>query len=172
MRFAPLFCLALALSACRDESAEAPSPVPMTEEAVSFFCQMNVLEHGGPKGQVHLEHYPAPLFFGQTRDALAYLMRPEREARIIASYVSDMGAAPSWEDPGAENWIAAHAAFYVVGSGVAGGMGAPEIVPFADRTVAEAFALRNGGAVMAYPDIPDDAVFAPIDLSVPLKAPS
>ena len=80
----------LLLSACKEEMAEAPTPHPLTEEALSFFCQMNVLEHGGPKAQIHLEGQPAPLFFAQVRDGVAYLRSPERDARVSAVYVSDM----------------------------------------------------------------------------------
>ena len=119
----------LLLSACKEQMAEAPAPQPLTEEALSFFCQMNVLEHGGPKAQIHLEGQPAPLFFAQVRDGVAYLKSPERDARVTAVYVSDMGAAASWDAPGETNWVAAGKAAFVIGAGVAGGMGAPEVVP-------------------------------------------
>ena len=46
----------VALTACKEEQAAAPpAPVDLTETALSYFCQMNVAEHGGPKGQIHLE---------------------------------------------------------------------------------------------------------------------
>lgn len=154
-------CLAL-LAACQREAAEKPQAVAMTEVAVGHFCQMNLLEHPGPKAQVHLEGMPgAPLFFSQVRDALAYLRMPEQSHRIAAVYVSDMGRAPSWEAPGRDNWTAAEGAWYVVGSDRAGGMGAAEIVPFADGEAAERFASAQGGRVMELDDIPDAAVLAP-----------
>ena len=125
----------IALAACKEEQAAAlPDPVDLTETALSYFCQMNVAEHGGPKGQIHLEGYPAPLFFAQVRDMVAYLKSPERDADISAIYVSDMSVAQSWENPGISNWIPADKAVFVVGAPVAGGMGAPEIVPFAQTT--------------------------------------
>ncbi len=160
-----------ALAGCREDIA-APAPWDLTEEAVSFFCQMNVLDHGGPKGQVHLDGMPAPIFFAQVRDMVAYLKAPERDARILASYVSDMGAAPSWSDPGQGNWVPVDAAVFVVEAGVAGGMGAPEIVPFADPDAAAAFVARHGGRAVPLPEIPDDAAFGAVDPAATLETPS
>lgn len=164
---------ALALTACKEEEAKAPPPpMALTEEALSFFCQMNVSEHGGPKGQIHLEGFPAPLFFAQVRDLVAYLKSPERDAKIIGVYVSDMGIATNWQEPGIDNWIIANDAFFVVDAPVAGGMGAPEIVPFAKQSDAEAFVARWGGAVMALDVIPDEAALGAVDLNAPLETPS
>lgn len=164
---------ALALAACQEEEAKAPpAPVELTEAALSYFCQMNVAEHGGPKGQIHLEGFPAPLFFAQVRDLAAYVKSPERDAEITAIYVSDMGAAASWAHPGSKNWIVAEGAHFVVGSSVAGGMGAPEIVPFASPEEASRFAARYGGTVAGFEGIPDDAVLGPVDLDQKLETPS
>lgn len=160
-RLALLLCLIL-LAACRDETANKPQPVKMSETAVGHFCQMNLLAHPGPKAQVHLVGLPGvPLFFAQVRDALAYLRMPEQSHRIAAVYVSDMGRAPDWEAPGRDNWTPAESAYYVIGSGRAGGMGAPELVPFADVEAAERFARAEGGRVVGFDDIPDAAVLAP-----------
>jgi len=155
----------LALAACREDStATLPQPVAMTAEAVGHYCQMNLLEHPGPKAQVHLDGLPWPLFFSQVRDAVAYQRMPEQSHMISVIYVSDMGAqGASWDDPGAENWIPAASAHYVVGASVEGGMGAPELVPFASRSDAEAFTRENGGQVMALTDIPDSEVLAPVE---------
>jgi copper chaperone NosL len=163
--------LVLLLAGCKEEVAERPDPVALTDEALGYFCQMNVSEHDGPKGQIHLADYPQPLFFAQVRDVVAYLKGPEREADITAIYVSDMGAAQSWAEPGMSNWIDAQSAFYVVGAGVRGGMGAPEIVPFASADGAERFAQRYGGTVVALDDIPDDAAIGPVDLDQTLEDP-
>lgn len=165
------FALILLLAACREEAVETPDPVVMTDDALGYFCQMSVAEHDGPKGQIHLSGLPEPLFFAQVRDVVAYLKGPEREADITAIYVSDMGAAQSWAEPGAGNWIDARQAIYVVGAGVRGGMGAPEIVPFADAAGAEAFAARYGGTITGLDDIPDDAAIGPVDLDAKLEDP-
>lgn len=156
--------LALLLAACRDEVAQATDPLPLTAEAVGYFCQMNLLEHEGPKAQVHLDGLPgAPLFFSQVRDAVAYARLPEQSHPILKIWVNDMGApGATWAAPGTDNWIAAEAAHFVVGSAIAGGMGAPEIVPFARAEDAAAFARDNGGMVMDLAAIPDDQVIAPV----------
>ena len=162
----PLLVLALlALAACRTETAALPDPVALTEESVGHYCQMNLFEHPGPKAQVHLDGMPYPIFFSQVRDAVAYQRMPEQSAIIAATYVNDMGASgATWEEPGAENWIAADAAFYVVGSDTTGGMGAPELVPFAEEGDARAFAAEEGGQVLRLADIQDAEVLSPVDV--------
>lgn len=168
-----LATLTLPLMACQEEEVKLPPvPVELTETALSYFCQMNIAEHGGPKGQIHLEGYPAPLFFAQVRDLVAYLKGPEREAGITAIYVSDMGVAPSWANPGPANWIAAKDAFFVIDGNVAGGMGAPEIVPFATKAQAAEFAGRYGGRVSSLEAIPAETVLAPVNLDQQLETPS
>ncbi len=160
--FPALVALAL-LAGCRDETAALPQPVAMTAEAVGHYCQMNLLEHPGPKAQVHLDGMPWPLFFSQVRDAVAYLRLPEQSHAIVVIYVSDMGAeGASWENPGAVNWIALDAAHFVVGATIAGGMGAPELMPFADPARAADFVARHGGTVLRLADIPDEEVLAPV----------
>lgn len=155
----------LALSACRDETAALPQPVAMTETAVGHYCQMNVLEHPGPKAQVHLQGVDQPLFFSQVRDGLAYVRMPEQDYPILVLYVSDMDKAPSWENPGDDNWLRADDAFYVMGSAMTGGMGAAELVPFGTEAGAKAFAVRHGGKVLRIGDIPADAVLSPAETS-------
>lgn len=154
----------LTLCACKEELAQDTSPLPLNAEAVGHFCQMNLVEHDGPKAQVHLGGLPQmPLFFSQVRDVVAYVRLPEQTHEVLAIWVNDMGAqGATWSDPGTTNWIAAEAAHFVVGSRVMGGMGTPEIVPFADVTKASAFAAKNGGQVMRLAQIPDAAVLAPV----------
>lgn len=162
----------LALTACKEEAAAPPPPASLTQEALSYFCQMNIAEHGGPKGQIHLAGHPQPLFFAQVRDLVAYVKSPERDAEIVAIYVSDMGVALSWDLPGANNWITADGAIFVVGAGVAGGMGAPEIVPFADATSARKFIDHYGGQLLPLDQIPDEAALGPVNLDQPQEAPT
>ena len=162
----------IALAACKEELAEAPLPVTMTEDALSHFCQMNIAEHPGPKGQVHLEGMPGPIFFAQVRDLMAYLKSPERDAKILAVYVSDMGAADSWHRVAPDNWIAAPEAVFVINAGVAGGMGAPEIVPFATTAEAEVFTQEYGGTIVAYDAIPDEVAIGAVDLDADLVNPA
>jgi copper chaperone NosL len=160
-----LFVAALTLlSACKEEVAQSTSPQDMTPETLGHYCQMNLLEHPGPKAQVFLEGNAAPLFFSQVRDAIAYMRGPEQVTPILAVYVNDMGkAGATWDRPGDGNWIAADKAFYVLGSARAGGMGAPEAVPFSSRERAEDFVRAEGGRVLPLADITDDMVLAPVD---------
>ena len=156
----------LVLAACRQEAAQDLSAVEMNPQTLGHYCQMNLLEHEGPKAQVHLEGMEgAPLFFSQVRDAIAYQRAPEQMAPILAIYVNDMGrAGASWDDPGIGNWLEAEDAFYVLGSTREGGMGASETVPFSDREAALAFAAAEGGEVMRLDQIADDDVLAPVDM--------
>lgn len=158
MKRALLF--ALALAACTEEVTQNTDPVALTPETLGHFCQMNLLEHEGPKGQVHLDGLPgAPLFFSQVSDLVTYLRLPEQSNAVLAIYVSDMGAdGATWDQPGATNWTKAATATYVVGSDATGGMGAPELVPFADPAAAKAFAALHGGSVMGLEAIPDSAI--------------
>ncbi|WP_417517970.1 nitrous oxide reductase accessory protein NosL [Minwuia sp.] len=159
----------IVLSACQEDDAEIPGPAALTEETLSHFCRMQVIDHGGPKAQIHLEGYSYPIFFAQVRDGLAFLKGPEKFAPVVAIYVSDMGTAPSWENPGADNWIDARDAFFVVGARVTGGMGAPEVTPFLTRDAASAFAATKGGTIMTLEQIPDEAVLSPVEISLPGK---
>lgn len=121
------------IAGCKDTQSrrtDLPVPLELTEEAAGHYCQMVILEHQGPKAQVHLDGYPAPLWFSQVRDGIAYLKSPEQSAEILVLYVNDMGKAVSWTEPGADNWIDASTAYFVVGSDAMGGMGAPELAPF------------------------------------------
>ena len=151
----------LALPACNEKkAADMPKPFALTAEAIGHYCGMNVLEHPGPKGQIILESRIDPVWFSSARDTIAFTRLPEEPKDVLAVYVSDMGKAKSWEDPGAENWVDARKAWYVVGSNARSGMGAEETVPFALRGDAERFAADKGGRVLAYADVPAEAVLA------------
>jgi copper chaperone NosL len=149
----------MVLAGCSDNGEiEIPKPVALTEAAIGHYCGMNVLEHPGPKGQVMVGQIPEPIWFSSARDVVAFTMLPEEPKNISAIYVSDMAKAPSWEAPGAENWVEARQAFYVIGSSVRGGMGAPETVPFSTQAAAAEFADKNGGQIVSFVDIPRDYV--------------
>ncbi len=158
------------LAACRDDVAmqSLPDPLVLTEEAAGYYCQMVILEHQGPKAQIHLAGFPAPLWFSQVRDGIAYLKSPEQTAEILVLYVHDMGEAASWFEPGAENWINAVDAYFVVGSDAIGGMGAPEVAPFSARAKAEEFVLEHGGEIMRLADISAETVLSPIEFDTTL----
>ncbi len=153
----------LLLGACVEEGREEPPPIALSDEALGHYCQMNILEHAGPKGQIHLSGWPMPIWFGQVRDGVAYIKAQERAAEVVAFYVNDMGAAEDWAEPG-DHWVQASAAFFVVGSDAVGGMGAPEVVPFAAADKAEAFAQKRGGVVKRLAEIAPQDVLSPVEL--------
>jgi len=152
-----LLLAGIAVSACKKE-AETPAPHALTDAAIGHYCGMMLAEHEGPKGQILLEDSDEPIWFSSARDTIAFTLLPEEPKDIAAIYVSDMGAAPSWADPGADNWTDAKAASFVIGSSASGGMGGSEAVPFADRAKAEAFAAEKGGEVVGFDALPPDYI--------------
>ncbi|WP_298817702.1 nitrous oxide reductase accessory protein NosL [uncultured Roseibium sp.] len=154
------------LAACQEEVQIAkPDAITLTPEAAGHYCQMTVLEHTGPKAQIHLTDMPFPFWFTQVRDAVAFKLSPEEPKNIAAIYVNDMDKAKSWEEPGFDNWIEAEKAWFVVESKQTGGMGAPETIPFGTEEGAKTFAETNGGHVLRLADIPAEYVLAPVELS-------
>ena len=150
--------LALSLAGCREDTTAAAPPVTLTADAVGRYCGMNLAEHEGPKGQVILAEGHDPFWFSSARDTLAFTMMPDEPKDYAAVYVSDMARAPSWADPGADNWVEARQAVYVVGSKARAGMGGSEIVPFSTREAAEAFAAEQGGTVLAFDELTPEQV--------------
>jgi copper chaperone NosL len=142
--------LLLVLAACSKEDEAIPSPQAMTVDATGYYCGMLLNEHGGPKGQILVRGTKTPFWFSSVRDTMNFLHLPEEPKDIGAIYVSDMAKAPSWDKPGAENWISAAEAVYVVGSNRQGGMGGAEAIPFGARDAATAFASEHGGKVVSF----------------------
>jgi copper chaperone NosL len=157
----------LLLPACgEDRQAEVPLPKELTRTATGYYCNMIVQDHPGPKGQIFLSDESDPIWFSSVRDTIAFTRLPEEAKNIAVIYVNDMSRA-SWQAPEAETWIEIEKAWYVIGSDRRGGMGAPETVPFSERAAAEAFAVRHGGKVVAFADIPADAVLGGISEAEP-----
>jgi copper chaperone NosL len=151
--------VAFALASCDQKGAEQPPPpVAMTGEAIGHYCGMNLLEHPGPKGQIIVRSLIEPVWFSTARDAIAFTMLPDEPKDIQAIYVSDMGKAASWDKPGADNWVEARKALFVIGSSVKGGMGSEEAVPFSEHAAAETFASKNGGRIVSFADVPREYV--------------
>jgi copper chaperone NosL len=139
----------LLLSCSETELVEAPPPQELSRDAIGYFCQMTVVEHTGPKGQVILADREQALWFVSVRDTLVFTTLPGEPKNISAIYVTDMGRA-DWDNPQPGTWLDAHQAWYVVNSDRTGGMGAPEIVPFGTKEDAERFISRHGGAIVAF----------------------
>lgn len=171
---AALVLLALLAGGCDDkqEAATPPPPATLTADAIGHYCGMTLVEHAGPKGQILLRGDDTPVWFSSARDAVAFTMLAEEAKTLRAIYVSDMGKATSWDDPGATNWIDAREAFFVVGSDRRGGMGATETVPFGERAAADRFAAEHGGRVLRLADIPADAVLGHDEAPAEAPAPA
>ncbi len=147
------------LAACGGPGGEeAPPPAPLTRAATGYYCGMIVVDHKGPKAQIHLRGRREPLFFSSVRDAIAFTRLPDEPHDIVAFYVHDMARAKSWEHPGDAAWTDAKTAYYVIGSDRRGGMGAPEAIPFSDEDAAAAFVAGHGGRIVRLDGIPRDYV--------------
>ena len=163
----PLALLAVAMLAlsgiagCGDDDdvVAKPAPVEPTRDASGHYCGMILLDHKGPKAQVHLPDEAEPVWFSSVRDAIAFTMLPEEPRNYTAIYVNDMGRA-QWDAPEPGTWIDAAGAHYVIGSARMGGMGVPEAVPFAARDAAERFVAAHGGRIVALTDVPESYIFA------------
>lgn len=164
----PLVVGVLLLAACREETAAAkPEPVAMTAEALGYYCQMNIFEHDGPVAQIFRAGFEQPIWFSQVRDAIAFMRLPEETDEVTAFYVSDMSDDPLGGRPDPITWVDAEEARFVIGGGLAGGMGAPEAVPFGDPEAAKAYGAERGGEVVGLAAIPDAYVLAPVEIGVP-----
>lgn len=151
-RLLPLL-LALLLVGC-EEAARTQAPLPpvaIAEGDECHLCGMIIQEQPGPKGQLYLRGTEAPLKFCSTRDMFAFLLQPEHRHRIAQAYVHDV-AAGSWAVPGADAFVPAQEAWYVVGHGRQGGMG-HTLASFRQRADAESFSARYGGEVLAFGQI-------------------
>jgi copper chaperone NosL len=148
---------------CSDKQAvTAPAPQELTADAVGYFCNMTVIEHQGPKGQIFLTDREQPLWFTSVRDTLAFTLLPGEPKNIAAIYVTDMGRA-TWDAPEPGTWMDARTAFYVLGSDRVGGMQVPEVVPFAKKEDAEQFIKRHGGVMSAFDSIPRESVVGSVE---------
>ncbi len=117
---------------------------------------MTVVNHKGPKGQVILTDKQV-LWFTSVRDTIAFSLSPEEPKNIAAIYVSDMTQA-NWNNPGADNWINARSAWYVLGSDRLGGMNTPETIPFKTKEAAKLFASKQGGIVYSFSSISNQQI--------------
>ncbi len=168
MRVGSLLLVILAfftVGACGKKEAAAPLPSVLTATATDHYSEMIIVDHSGPKGQIHLVGKADPLWFSSVSETISYTLLPEKDKRISSIYVSDMAKTSNWKHPDPRAWVDAHKAWYVVdgkiaGHKIVGGMGAPEVVPFSDKTIAQAYARDHDGKVVRLNEIPH-AYFAP-----------
>ena len=156
--------LGLAVVGCAQESpAPRPQPAEVNDEATGHYCGMLLVEHEGPKGQIHLTSRSEPLWFSSVRDTIAFTRLPGEPRDITAIYVNDMARATNWKQPEPGAWIDANEAWFVIESKMSGGMGAPEAAPFSGERAAEMFRTEHGGRVVRLAEIPDSYVVGPVD---------
>ncbi len=170
MRWAMLVAASLAISGLAgcDEpvsTSALPAPAEVSTEALGHYCGMLLADHEGPKGQIFLASRTEPIWFSSVRDTIAFLRLPEEARDVAVTYVNDMGKAKHWDKPERGAWVDARTAWFVVDSDMRGGMGAPEAVPFSEKSAAEAFREKHGGELARLDDIPDAYVLGPVDLS-------
>lgn len=141
------------LLACSPESggsAAVAAPVEIDPATTCDLDGMLLADYPGPKAQIHYGGVAAPVFFCDTTELFAQLLRPEQVRPVRAAFVQDMARA-DWNNPRG-HWIDARSGFYVVGSKRHGSMG-PTFASFAARDAAEGFAREFGGRVHAYAEI-------------------
>jgi len=147
--------LLLLLSCNETVPVDVPLPRELTRDAIGYYCQMTVVEHKGPKGQIILSDRDEPLWFTSVRDTIAFTVLPGEAKNIAAIYVTDIGIA-TWDNPEAGTWVDGRKAWYVVNSSRTGGMGAQELVPFGKKEDALTFVSRYGGEIIDFKSIPKE----------------
>jgi copper chaperone NosL len=150
---AALAVLAILAGCSKQDARVVPAAHTLTADATGHYCGMLLSEHAGPKGQILLTGEEAPVWFTSVRDTLTFLALPEEAKTIAAVYVTDMAKAPSWDQPGADNWVLAADAVFVVGSDRQGGMGGAEAVPFSSEAAAQAFVGQYHGRVVRFDEV-------------------
>jgi len=158
-----LICFLGAACGGSDAVEAPPSPTALTDDAVGYYCGMTLSEHLGPKAQIFVEGGSKPFWFAQVRDAVQFIRSPEEIFHPVVFYVTDMSGAVDGDPPQPLNWIEANAAWFVIDGNIAGGMGAPETIPFSSEGMARNYAAQNGGRVLRLADIPDEYILAPYE---------
>lgn len=147
----------LGLAACdQKDSTHAAGPKDFDNSTACELDGMILADYPGPKGQVQVDGGQAEtLFFCDTVELLATLLRPEQVRKVKAAYVQDMGQA-EWDNPRG-HWIDVKSAWFVVGGKRKGSMG-PTIATFAQEPDAQKFTREYGGKAVRFGDITPDMV--------------
>lgn len=149
-----------------------PAPIEVQAEAVGHYCRMLLVDHEGPKGQIHLASRKEPVWFSSVRDTIAFMRLPEEPRDISAVYVNDMARATDWSQPEPGRWVDPRQAWFVIDSDQRGGMGAAEAVPFSDEAAAQAFRAAHQGRVVRLAGIPDAYVLGSVAQAAEPTAPA
>lgn len=133
--------------------SDGPAAVAAVEIDPATSCDLDgmlLADYPGPKAQIHYADTAAPVFFCDTVEMFAALLRPEQVRAVRAVFVQDMGRT-DWDKPRAQ-WFDARTGVYVVGSRRHGSMG-PTIASFSIEADARKFAAEYGGKVLRYADV-------------------
>lgn len=130
-----------------EAAATAAAPVDFDPASACDLDGMLLADYPGPKAQIHYVGAAAPVFFCDTVEMFAMLLRPEQARPVRAAYTQDMAVA-DWERPRG-HWFDARTGFYVIGGKLRGSMG-PTLASFATEAGAREFAGRHGGRVLAF----------------------
>lgn len=160
IKFLSLIIASVFLVACgsEDQVANRPDPLPITADAVGYFCSMDLIEHDGPKGQIFVRDRSEPLWFSTIRQTLSYVILPDSPKGLDAIYVTDMAVVKNMNQPEPESWMDARDAYFVTESSAAGGMGGEDPLPFSDLEKAKEFAEKYGGNILTFKEIPEDYI--------------
>lgn len=160
-KFLAVSLLVWLVTACdnKPQGAEKPLPHEFTTQDITFPGRMFVANHKGPKAQLFIGKQPTPLWFSNVRDLFSYTKMAEESQDIKAMYVTDMGRAATWDEPGTGVWIEAKTAYYVISSSRVGGMGGDEAVPFGTETQAKTFIQQYGGRLVRFETMPESYIF-------------
>ena len=153
MRSILILMLGLLLTACGDDSIDQQvrQAVAIEKGDECHLCGMVISGFPGPKGEAYEQGVEEIHKFCSTRDLLNWLHDPENQYASQQAWVHDMGQSP-WDQPDDNHFIDAKTAWYVAGSDQAGAMG-PTLASFKDKMVAERFAQRFGGDVLAFTEL-------------------
>jgi copper chaperone NosL len=146
------FAALLLLGACGpDDSASLPKPMEPDAQSVAYFCNMNLTEHDGPKGQAFVRGRDNPFWFASAGEAFTFLETELHASELLVLYVNDMGQG-SWDHPAQGAWVEIHKASFVIGGSIPTAMeeDGPGAVPFADKAAAETYAKQHGGTVVDF----------------------
>ena len=149
--------LLLPLAGCdrADGGTQALAPVEIDRATTCDLDGMLLADYPGPKAQLRYQDQATPVFFCDTLELLATLLRPEQVRPVQAAWVQDMGQA-DWAQPQG-HWTEARGAVYVLGSRRHGSMG-PTAASFAREEDARAFMAQHGGRLLRFAEITPDMV--------------
>lgn len=143
--------LAVGLSACGEQQKAEINydPVAFHSEDECHVCGMVITDFPGPKGEA--VGRDGVKKFCSTAEMLGWWLQPENQISDARLYVHDMGHS-SWEHPDDDYLIDATKAWYVLGTPLAGAMGA-SLASFAEEQPARELAARYNGRVVQFADI-------------------